>query len=425
MSNPGNELSAQSKLILFAGAGVSAGKPTALPGWKLLNELIAQALQQRLESIIDKAGRFDSIMRQLEEDRDADRFPPEYQAQIIEEVCGERYFRALQALDVDVPNSSHESIAALAATGTVGAIVTTNFDRLIEQSLDARGVAYRVAYDDQSFFEMIEDDARTDGLLPIIKIHGCVSSHLSMIDTLKQRRRGRSEHLIRLLHGLREGHWIYLGFSAADLEGDSGYLGLVDGASRSSGATYVAYPGSGELGAGAQLLMNAYGDHGEVIEEFIDAHLGWRCEDYGSPFISSLRDDDRLGTEVFAERLQNWVDSLTPSATGLSLSAILEASGQAESAVRILDQLVRHERIVRADGADYRALQLHYGRLGAAWGRFVAVPDMNGAPSNASVESTQSLLRIADSELGFAAKTWTAPAMLWTGQGSYATSVVY
>ena len=73
-------------------------------------------------------------------------------------------------------------------------------------------------------------NVQNDDQLTVIKIHGCVSAHLSMIDTLKQRRCGRSEHLIRLLDDLREGHWIYLGFSAADLEGDTHYLGLIEGA---------------------------------------------------------------------------------------------------------------------------------------------------------------------------------------------------
>ena len=98
-------------------------------------------------------------------------------------------FAALQALDIDVVNAGHDGIAALAAAGALKAVVTTSFDRLIERDLDQRGVPYRVAYDDTGFTEMSEvfRSGRVQPL-PIIKIHGCVSAHLSMIDTLKQRK---------------------------------------------------------------------------------------------------------------------------------------------------------------------------------------------------------------------------------------------
>lgn len=92
--------------------------------------------------------------------------------------------------------------------------------------------------------------------------------------------------------------------------------------------------------------------------------------------------------------------------------------------MRILDRLVRNELYEERDTADFRALQLHYGRLGAAWGRFIAVPDMYEAESNASVESTQSLLRLQDdSELGFAATSWQACLWLWLNKGQLATDM--
>ena len=68
--------------------------------------------------------------------------------------------------------------------------------------------------------------------LPVLKVHGCVSDHLSMINTLKQR---RLRHLTACIDSLQGGYWMYLGFSAADLESDKSYLGLV------AGATYLAY----------------------------------------------------------------------------------------------------------------------------------------------------------------------------------------
>ena len=137
------EFARRGELIVMAGAGVSAGRPSALPGWKPLNAAISHALCHRLESSLDRPGWLADIAPLVDAERDADRFPPEYQAQLIEEMCGERYFRALQALDIDVMNPSHDGIAALAAAGAVRAVVTTNFDRLIEQALDGRGLPRR------------------------------------------------------------------------------------------------------------------------------------------------------------------------------------------------------------------------------------------------------------------------------------------
>jgi tetratricopeptide (TPR) repeat protein len=113
------------------------------------------------------------------------------------------------------------------------------------------------------------------------------------------------------------------------------------------------------------------------------------------------------------------------AAAGLCLAAILEAAGQAEPAVRILDRLVRKELYDERETPDFRALQLHYGRLGATWGRFIAVPDLAGFASNASVETVQSLLRVLDDEVGFAARSWLASLWLWLNDGQSATQMAF
>lgn len=416
----------QGDVIVMAGAGVSAGKPSALPGWKAANAAIVQVLCRRLESGLNRPGWLSQLVSVIDAERSTDRFPPDYQAQLIEEMCGDRYFRALQALDVDVINAGHDGIAALAAAGAVKAVVTTNFDRLIERGLDKRATHYVVAYDDVGYVEMLQRiTARERDPLPILKIHGCVSDHRSMIDTLKQRKRGRSQHLQECLDALQLGYWVYLGFSAADLETDPNYLGLVAGAARSAGATYVTYPGNPTLGKGATTLMNAYGDRGQIVVAHVAAHLAEACRALGIPGPDPIPDDAALGPAQFQEKLEAWADGLSPAAAGLCLAAILEAIGQAEPAVRILDRLVRKELYDERGTVDFRAVQLHYGRLGGAWGRFIAVPDLEGAASNASVETTQSLLRLLDSELGFAAASWLACLWLWLNDGQQATAMAF
>jgi hypothetical protein len=411
------------KVIAMAGAGVSAVKPSALPGWKPMNAAIAQALARRLESSIDRQGWLSHLLPIIDAERAVDRFPPDYQAQLIAEMCGDRYFRALQAFDIDVINAAHDGISALAAAGALKAVVTTNFDRLIERSLERRGVPYVVAYDAAGYGELLVRLRMDGGPLPVIKIHGSVSDHLSMVDTLKQRKQGRSQRLQGCLDALQSGYWLYLGFSADDLESDSRYLGLVAGARDSVGATYVAYPGNPGLRKGAQILMDAYGEHGHTVIAHLGPYLAETCRALGVPESDSIPDDTALGLVQFQEKLGAWANELSPAAAGLCLAAILEAIGQAEPAVRILDRLVRKELDEERDTADFRALQLHYGRLGAAWGRFIAVPDLGGATSNASVETAQSLLRLLDSELGFAAVSWLACLWLWMNEGQRATGI--
>ncbi len=427
MASAGNrleEFARRGEVIVMAGAGVSAGKPSALPGWKPLNAAIVQTLSQRLEAAIDRPGWLSQFIPVIEENLNTDRFPPDYQAQIIEEMCGDRYFYALQSLDVNAINSGHDGIAVLAAQGALKAVVTTNFDRLIEQALDRRKVDYFVAYDDLGYKRMLESlTTRAGGRIPIIKIHGCVSDHKSMIDTLKQRKRGRSQLLQACLEALYPGYWLYLGFSAADLETDPQYLGLVAGAEKSSGSTYVAYPGNPTLREGAKRLMDAYGDRGQMVVAPIAACLGDLCRAIGAIEPDRIPDNVALGEAEFQKKLQSWTEKLSTAAVGLCLSAILESIGQAEPAVRILDRLVRKELLDERDTPDFRALQLHYGRLGAAWGRFFAVPDMGGYASNASVETAQSLLRILDSESGFAATSWLACLYLWLNRGEEATKL--
>lgn len=412
------------EIIVMAGAGVSAGNPSAIPGWKPLNAAIVRALSHRINSALNRHDWLAEVGSMLDTERDADRFPPEYQAQLIEEMCGERYFRGLQALNIDIVNSAHDGIAALAAAGALRAIVTTNFDRLIERALDQRNVSYQVAFDNAGFKEMGERlNEGNRGPLPIIKIHGCVSDHRSMIDTLKQRKLGRSEYLQKCLDPLFPYFWLFLGFSAADLEGDKNYLGLLAGAASSAGAKYVAYPPHPELSKGAQLLMGAYGIRGNVVVADIASYLTELCAAIGAKGPAEIPTDNNHGLNRIQEGLESWANGLSVSSAGLCLAAILEAIGQSEPAVRIMDRMVRKELYNERDTSDFKLLQLHYGRLGAAFGRFIAVPDLNGAASNASVETLQSLLPLLNSETGFAASSYLAPTYLWLNYGDKAMGI--
>ena len=104
------------RLVVFAGAGISVSAPSLLPGWNELQHQIAVALAARLEHFGSDSWLAEDI-ETLKQIRHANQFPPEYQAQIIEEVCGPRYFEGLQALNVTSSNACHRAIAALMKRG--------------------------------------------------------------------------------------------------------------------------------------------------------------------------------------------------------------------------------------------------------------------------------------------------------------------
>src|ERR1017187_6779607 len=419
-----DEFAGQGRILIFAGAGVSAGKPSSLPGWYRLNEQIMFALRMRLEAGVERERWLAEVVSSVDSLRKTRHFPPDYQAQLTEEMCGERYFRALQALDVDIVNNGHRGIAALAAGGAVSAIVTTNFDRLIEHALEQRGVAFEAAFDDQAYERLGQQlAAGIAGPLPVIKIHGCVSAHKSMIDTLKQRKLGRSRALHNCLDRLFGEYWLYLGFSAEDLETDQNYLGLIEHSAHSAGATYVRYHGNPVLSDGAEKLKKAYGERwaDDVLE--IDEQLWKLCASLGIEAPSKSDDGGAQGAAQVEEGLAKWASGLSLAATGLCLAAILEAAGETEAAARVLDRLVRKGIYNERGTRDFQALQLHYGRLGAGFGRFANVPDRNGLAANASVEAEQSLMRLKDTEYEFAGSGWLGCVYLWRNKGGFAMGI--
>lgn len=68
-----------------------------------------------------------------------------------------------------VPTQTHKSIAELVHDGFIKVIVATNFDRLMEQALDALNVQYQTLYHDSDIEGM---RPLTHAECTIIKVHG-------------------------------------------------------------------------------------------------------------------------------------------------------------------------------------------------------------------------------------------------------------
>jgi len=353
------------RLVIFAGAGVSMPAPSSLPNWKALNEAILASLARRLVVFTDKTFATTLLDSLIAERDNASYFTPDYQAQLIEDECGLEYFRVLQAVDSKDRNACHDAIASLAAHHHVAAIVTTNFDRLIEHALDAVGVVYRV-YSANTHYEALGDIFAADPThpLPVIKVHGSVEAPESMVDTLRQRLMGRPEALERALGRLLERHHLlFVGFSGADLAYDERYLGLRDAASSNGGFTCLVRSGDAP-DIGMATLANAWGTqarfvHGMLPDWFDDLLVALQLP--VAPPCEVTPGVDRMAAVTAHADL--WAGSLGHMLAVAIITELLESSGRQALAFELLRRTLRSfmsERDMDAPG---------YGRFNYQLGR--------------------------------------------------------
>ena len=145
----------QGPFITLVGAGASALPPAQLPTWTSFNDLLLECLCDRLGQYSGNRQPTSAILDAFRARRQGGRFfAPDFQAQLIEEEVGADYFRVWQSIDTDVYGPVHVGLAELAARGRISAIITTNFDRLIETALAARGVVFEVFHDEAGFSQI-------------------------------------------------------------------------------------------------------------------------------------------------------------------------------------------------------------------------------------------------------------------------------
>ena len=141
--------------VAFVGAGASTIPPSCLPTWPQFNDLLLECLCERLAEYSRNRQPTDAMLSLLRARRDETHFfPPDFQAQLIEEEVGLDYFRVWQSLETDSHGPVHSGLAELALRGRLAAIITTNFDRLIETALRLRGCPFEVFHDTLSFQRM-------------------------------------------------------------------------------------------------------------------------------------------------------------------------------------------------------------------------------------------------------------------------------
>jgi len=197
----------EGRLIIFAGAGISSAGVNRSPSWWQIYSAAAAALGKRFcEEFPDLAPLVDvsEALRPWSTQALADLIQLTF--------AGQDFLKNLRVVDVADPNDNHLSIAALAKAGHLRAVLTTNFDTLLERSAAVRDMAFTVLTPGgcQPF-----PDA---GGVPLFKLHGTTVDPMRMIETSTHKNRDMDLALPKAWRPCLEGaELLVVGYSGADL----------------------------------------------------------------------------------------------------------------------------------------------------------------------------------------------------------------
>ena len=343
------KFAARNRIIVFAGAGVSMGPPTCLPSWIDINRSVLEALAARLTSLIGKE-KADDLAKRISERQQANRFPPEYQAQVIAGRLRDSYFQVLQCLDSQIPNATHVTLARLARVGKLRAILTTNFDRAFEAAFDRHHVPYEVHSNTAQFNKLAENldrIERSDLPCQIIKLHGSAEDPTTLVDTLAQRKRGLPPSATRCLrHLLGFGHWLFLGYSGDDLAAEPNYLYLRPGIAEAQGFTWLVREGSTARPA-VEKLVREYGSRASVVvgdlpdwlEAFAESVAPGTAVTTASFSAAQITAERQRARDAVTAHTRRWVDEQRFDRCVLVMADLLSATDEPSAAFDLLTAL--------------------------------------------------------------------------------------
>jgi hypothetical protein len=162
-------------------------------------------------------------------------------------------------LDGTTINANHQALAELARLGRLRAIVTPNFDTLIERAFQESRVPLSTAV----------TGAEAEKGCTLIRLHGVATAAQSMIDTAGQKARGLAfDRHQALRQRLRDCRVMVVGFSGLDLDFASDYLSLET--TPLEGVTWVVLPKS-EPAPQVVALRTRLGPRTEIVEGALPA----------------------------------------------------------------------------------------------------------------------------------------------------------
>ena len=363
------------RLVVFAGAGISMAAPTSLPSWRDVNRIVVRSLAseaaQGVGAALAEQGA-ELILGRHEQNK----LPPEYQSQVLAELLRGRYFELLRHIDSDRPNANHLALAWLAKLGCVRAIVTTNFDRLIESAFAAADESLQTHYRPEHFHALADDLARFDRAgepCQLLKLHGSVDDPATLIDTLAQRKRGLAVPVLdSVRHLLHHGHWLFLGFSGLDLEAEPNYLALSQEASTGCGFSWLVREHAVPTQAVAK-LKELYGDRAEIASgDLPEWLLGLvrACSSEPGAWIERHAVAPASGAALPAsagleQRAAEWAQGLQPSICSIALAFVVAACAEPRAAAMLVETVLQKLDEPREAGAQTSLGSLYTKALAA------------------------------------------------------------
>ena len=349
MSAHAQRFATDGRLVAFVGAGASSIPPTCLPSWWGMNQRVVAALRDRVATLVgDDPAR--ALAEAIVARQEANRFPPEYQAEVIVRRLRESYFPVLQSLDSETPNDVHLCIAALAKSRRLMAVVTTNFDRALEAAFRQLGVELDVWSNPTRFgplAERLHDAKAAVALCPIIKLHGSCEEPSTLVDTLSQRKRGFAPDVARCVRQLlQSAHWLFLGYSGADLMADENYLFLKPDAAIAQGFTWMLRTNEQPVPALAATRA-LYDDRAEIFNSELP---DWLAE-FSKPLLTepvptamsldnkAIADIKRDGEKRVADHTAAWAAAERFDYAVLVFADLLEAVGEPTAALDLVRKL--------------------------------------------------------------------------------------
>lgn len=323
--------------VVLCGAGVSVAPPAAVPSWWGFNQAVLAELRRRFLTEHEPPKRANAALRRLSLD---DLDVAEFSQLVSDAFAGATWFEVLDALDGSSPNANHDALAAWAGDGSLRAVVTTNFDTLIERALHQGGVTFRV-------YDALVDDIppRSESVFPVVKLHGSAPRRATLVDLAAQKRRGLHPVWLDWLETtFATSAIIVAGFSGADLALGDDYLRLKAASDRIPSLSWLIRPGQEALEE-AREAVRLVGPRGRFVEG--DLPSAWSA--LGAPDLSINhrvgRMDDDARPDV-ASAIAAWLDNpmVDADTCGLALTRLLEAAGKRSAAQALRTSILARVR---------------------------------------------------------------------------------
>lgn len=257
-------------LVIIAGAGISMAAPSNLPGWWQYNKKLIDVIKEQAVALCPEAsGLMDLI--------DVERALPVQCISdvIVKQGAGKSYFPLLGMLNSAMPNANHFALTQLAKSGRLKAVITTNFDTLIETAFRETAVPLMTVVRDEIYYE-----AARVSECRLFKIHGSALDFDTLIDTVTQKAVGLSPAKRMILERVFAGSEIaVLGFSGADLDFDLDYIPILQALESGARVNWVIRPGT-TCNPNVELLMHRYPERVQVLEMELSAFFASCGADY-------------------------------------------------------------------------------------------------------------------------------------------------